>query len=161
MSPFADEEQLLPALNGRYIFVGLNPAVHDNTAHSGTAWKNFHSCDIRRSQDYKLRYALRGTQYWGAFITDVYTGIADTDSGSAMKRVNAAATNESVSNLLRIRDMLGGSAAIVAMGKRTFAVLKKHLPPDMELKMITHYSAYMNPETYRETVLRQLDESTF
>lgn len=156
MTPFHNETELLKSLNGDYIFVGLNPAVHDQKDHSVEVWENFHSSDAKKSQDYKLRYALKDTMYWGAFITDVYTGIADTYSDSTMKKVTKSATLESMVNVLRIREILGGHATIVAMGTKAHAVLKKNLPEDIELKMITHYSAYVNIDNYRDTVQKQL-----
>ena len=156
MTPFQDEKELIQSLNGNYIFVGLNPAVHNHVPHSLMVWENFHSSDAKRSQDYKLRYALQGTQYWGSFITDIYTGIADTDSASAMKKVTGKATADSIGNLLRIREILGGKAVIVAMGTKAHAILKKNLPTGIELKVITHYSAYVNIDDYRKNVLQQL-----
>lgn len=156
MTPFLNEETLIRSLNDKYIFVGLNPAVHDHVPHSVLPWENFHSGDARRSQDYKLRYALHGTEYWGAFMTDIYTGIADTNSTSAMKKVTDRATNESIQNVLRIRTLLGNKAIIVAMGTKAYDVLIKNLPSDIGIKMIMHYSAYVNLDVYREKVLKQL-----
>ena len=159
MELFSDEEKLLASLNGDYIFVGLNPAAHEYTPHVIVPWENFHSSNIKRSQDYKLRYALRGTKYWGAFITDIYPEIVDTDSASAMKKATKTATKESINNVLRIREILGGTATIVALGTKAHAVLKKHLPKDVELKKIMHFSAYVNIEDYRSKVLIQLEDS--
>ena len=34
-------------------------------------WSNFHSDDNKRQNDYKLRFALMGTHFWGSYITDV------------------------------------------------------------------------------------------
>ena len=158
MSLFTDADKITTVLNGNYIFAGLNPSVHDIAAYQVVAWDNFHSSDTKRSQDYKLRYALRGTKYWGSFITDVYSGIAEVNSNAAMRKVTESKTNESVEKILCIREILGGTATIVAIGNKAFSVLKKNLPSDIELKKITHYSSYVNIEKYRDMVLQQLGE---
>lgn len=158
MTPFSRTEDLLKSLNGDHIFVGLNPAVHIQMSHNPIPWENFHSGDIRRSQDYKLRFALRETKYWGAFMTDLYSEIKDTNSNSAIKKVTVSLTKESINSLLHIRSLLGGKASIIAMGSKAYAVLKNNLPNHVNLKMITHYSSYVNIEAYRDKVLKQLNE---
>lgn len=157
MTVFSNRNKLINILNCNYIFVGLNPAAHDNASYSCVAWGNFHSSDTRRSQDYKLRNALRETKYWGSFITDAYAEIVDTDSNSAMSKVTNEKTCESIEKILRIREILGGTATIIAIGNKAFSVLKKRLPKDIELKKITHYSSYVNIDDYRRMVLQQLD----
>ena len=151
MTPFKEEDELIGSLNGDYIFVALNPAVH-NLLHPQSVWENFHSNDSRRSQDYKLRYALYGTDYWGSFITDLYVDIHDTNSGSAMGMVTNARTRAAIDDLCYIRELLGGHATIIALGGKTYTVLKKNLPEGVLLKKIMHYSNYINPEKYRENV---------
>ena len=156
MNIFLDEKKLIHALNDDYIFVGLNPAVHDHVPHIQMAWENFHSSDNKRSQDYKLRYALHDTPYWGSFMTDVFTKIVDTDSTSAMKKVTDRATADSINSLLHIKERLGGKAVIVAMGTKAYKVLKRHLPVDIELMKIYHYAARVNLDEYRKKVLDAL-----
>ena len=157
MSPFQDEAALINNLNGDYIFVGLNPSNHDHLQPQGV-WENFHSSDTRKSQDYKLRYALRDTKYSGCFMTDLYTKVKEKDSTKAVKSVTYSDTQESVETLLRIRDLLGGSATIVAMGGKVYNILKKALPKEISVKRITHYAAYINIKKYREEVLWQLNQ---
>lgn len=147
---------MIKQLNDSYIFVGLNPAAHDQAAQSIQPWGNFHSGDKKRSQDYKLRYALCGTEYWGAFITDVYPEIIDTDSNSTMKKVTLKGTEDSVKTILDIWQLLGERATIVAIGNKAYSVLRKWLPTDIVLKKIRHYSSRMNIDQYKETVLQQL-----
>lgn len=169
LTPFEDEDALLGVLNGDYIFVGLNPAVHDNdwaserTPGNPVYWTNFHSGDKRRAQDYKLRYAFFDTPYWGSFMTDIYTAIADTDAASALKRTTPEMTEQSVRTILRIREILGGSATIVAMGNRAHRILAdycgKHPELDIPLKRIRHASAFGGAARYREKVLSQLGGS--
>lgn len=158
MTPFKDPVELSGILNDNYIFVGFNPAQHD-TDHIASDWENFHSGDARRSQDYKLRYALRDTPFWGSFITDIYPEIIDTDLSSAKRKINKKATDKSISNILSARKILGDKAVIVAVGRAAYDVLKDKLPDNIVLKKILHYSSYVNIDKYRETVLKQLGEN--
>lgn len=160
MTLFSDKKNLINILNQDYIFVGLNPAVHADGSYKRCKWDHFHSSDTKRSQDYKLRYALRGTKYWGSLITDIYPEIRDTDSDNAMRKVTNDSTYQSVERILRIREMLGGIATVVAIGNKSFSVLSKSLPNDVELKKITHYSSYVNIDEYRQMVLQQLNEDS-
>lgn len=156
LTPLHDIRRLQEQVNDEYIFVGLNPAEHNHSDAAKQVWGNFHSDDLRRAQDYKLRYALRDTPYWGSFMTDVYSGIVDTNANSAVKKATSTDTEQSIKDILRIRDLLGGKSTVVAMGSKAYAILKKTLPSDVCLKRITHYSSYVGLEKYREDVLHQL-----
>ncbi len=146
---------LLEQLTGEYIFVGLNPAHHD-VAKKGEPWSAFHSNDLRRAQDYKLRYALRNTKYWGSFITDIYTGIIETNAKQAISKTTAQMTSDSIKELLEIRSILGGDPIVVAIGNKAYKILSKQLPADITLKKIQHFSSFVNIENYRSQVLDQL-----
>ncbi len=63
-----NDSRILKILNPNYVFVGLNPSVQDT---DNETWRNFHSVDNKKQHDYKLRYALKNTKFWGAYITDV------------------------------------------------------------------------------------------
>ncbi|MDP6484140.1 MAG: hypothetical protein QGH70_09895, partial [Nitrospinota bacterium] len=58
-------DDILAMLDPNTVLVGLNI--------SGTIERpfgNFHS-DNSKAQDYKLRYALRDTRFWGGYLTDI------------------------------------------------------------------------------------------
>ncbi|MBQ1904737.1 MAG: hypothetical protein II168_10265, partial [Ruminococcus sp.] len=66
-----DDLDLLNKLNTRFVFVGLNGSgVHEGFYNPNKPWHNFHS-DNPRGNDYKLRYALNATPFWGSYITDI------------------------------------------------------------------------------------------
>ena len=71
-----DEEKLCSELNPNFVFVGLNKSkrpdenLKDENSNARIPWKNFHSGNSR-SHSYKLRYALKGTTFWGAYMTDL------------------------------------------------------------------------------------------
>ena len=73
-------ETIYEQLNDKYVFVGLNvSSTPDNTA-----WKNFHS-DSPYQNDYKLRYALSGTKFWGSYITDIIKDCPQVKSSEVRK----------------------------------------------------------------------------
>ena len=156
MTPFSNEECLLKDLNGDYIFVGLNPAAHDAETND-MAWRNFHSKDVKRSQDYKLRYALKDTPYWGSFITDLCTDIVETDSRRVLDETGEEQYKVAVNRIVEIREVLGGKATVVAVGWASYKKLKKYLPVEIELKRITHFSARVNLDKYCDSVRQQLE----
>lgn len=154
---FCNEEELVKKLNPNYIFVGYNPANHNDRGEEIKTWSNFHSDNKRKSQDYKLRYALKDTKYLGSFITDVYPKIVETDSTKVGSKVSKDMTNESINDLIYVRKILGNKATIIAIGDDSFNVLKNNLPIDIKLVKIMHYSyQFINQENYRTKVLEQL-----
>lgn len=155
---FKDENCLIKDLNSNYIFVGYNPADHNDKCKNIKTWSNFHSDNKKKSQDYKLRYALKDTKYLGSFITDVYPKIVETDSTKVSNKASENMTNESIKDLMYARKLLGNKATIIAIGKDSYNVLKNNLPEDIKLVKITHYSYWsLSQEDYRKCVLKQLD----
>lgn len=63
----------LSELNTGFVFVGLNRSGKPKNGNAEKKpdkpkdpWFNFHA----GRNDFKLRYALQGTRYWGSYITD-------------------------------------------------------------------------------------------
>ena len=72
-------DETLKTLNNNYVLVGLNAAEHDIN-NLPADWSNFHSNDISKQKDYKLRYALMNTPFWGSYITDIIKWVRLTKS---------------------------------------------------------------------------------
>ena len=119
------EENILHVANKKYVFVGLNPASHDIIPHEVQPWEAFHSSDMKRAQDYKLRYALKGTEFWGSFMTDIYPDIIDTDANNAIKKATESITNNSVDDLIKILEILGETPIVVAMVEKAFKIIQR------------------------------------
>ena len=64
-----DDENICNYLNNKYVFVGLN-ASNTHGIQEQLPWKNFHDSCINQN-DFKLRYALINTKFWGSYITDI------------------------------------------------------------------------------------------
>ena len=139
-----------------------NPARRD-ASEDAVIWKNFHSGDNaqdrRRAQDYKLRKALRDTVYWGSFITDLYSGIIETNSDKARQRITSEDKVNAIEKIKSIRNVLGGNAVIVAIGNKAFRDMYKPLhETGIPLKKIKHYASFINQDIYRNEVIKALSE---
>ena len=143
-------------LNANYVFVGLNGAKHDSSDDSSRYpyWRNFHSTDNKRQQDYKLRYALHGTKYWGSYMTDAIKGLRETDSSKVK-----LSHEEEIGHVETLRselDALGGNPVLVGLGDKAHAFLKKHFEGTHKIVKVMHYSYYIGLDRYRVAVLDAL-----
>jgi len=154
MSVFENAD-LLNILNPNYVFVGLNPS----TQSFNKAWASFHStCSYQN--DYKLRYALKNTKYWGAYITDIIKSRIDAKSENINKYLkdNPDALNEYVSKLEGEIAILGTSPILIAMGNKAYKILSRtHLKDKYTIVKIKHYSMYIGQDNYRKEVLSVLN----
>lgn len=154
-----DDENLLEKINTGYVFVGLNASsTHGDTTQGKDAWYNFHS-NYSRQNDYKLRYALQGTKYWGSYITDIIKRYAEVDSNKVIKYLKehpeVAQTN--IDDFMHEMSFLGEKPVLIAMGGYTYQILQEYLGDSFEIKQIMHYSYTIGKEDYRKEVLAALN----
>lgn len=150
---------IINSLNNNYVFVGLNASsTHGD---QGTdAWKNFHS-DYRYQNDYKLRYALLNTKFWGCYITDIIKEYKEVDSSKVKKYLS---TNQDVikhnieifENEINI--LSNENIILIAIGDYTYEILSNSLKDKYRIYKIPHYSSRINKEEYREKVLNVLNK---
>ena len=154
---------LTEKLNPNFIFVGLNgSSTHGNwMGDTYRPWMNFHS-GYSRQNDYKLRYALMKTKYWGSYITDIIKNHPEVDSGKVRKflKEHPEVVAESIASFMEEISHLAPHPMIVAMGGDTYNILKDHLPASFCIVKVTHYSFSIGKEAYREHVLSVLDSAT-
>lgn len=154
---------LTEKLNPNFIFVGLNgSSTHGNwMGDTYRPWMNFHS-GYSRQNDYKLRYALMKTKYWGSYITDIIKNHPEVDSGKVRKflKEHTEVVAESIASFMEEISHLAPHPMIVAMGGDTYNILKDHLPASFCIVKVTHYSFSIGKEAYREHVLSVLDSAT-
>ena len=84
MSIFEDKN-ICDVLNDKYVFVALN-CSNTHGEQTKIPWKNFHS-SYRYQNDYKLRYALLNSKFWGSYITDIIKDLSEVDSSKVMKHL--------------------------------------------------------------------------
>jgi hypothetical protein len=67
----------LETLNPAVVMVGLNLGHGGGV---GKPFRNFHS-DNPAAHDFKIRHAFSGTDFWGAYMTDIIKGVVQPVSG--------------------------------------------------------------------------------
>jgi hypothetical protein len=158
MAIFADN-LVLPLLKTNVLMVGLNLSRFTISE----PFRNFHD-PSPSGQDYKIRFAFKDTEYYGAYMTDIIKGVVEVDSKNIPKHLKE---NPGVlANSLKIfrqelRDLGAVSPLILAFGRIAYDIIKENLSSAEYGKLIrlTHYSHQIGKEKYRETVLKEIQQA--
>jgi hypothetical protein len=146
---------LLTHLNPNLVFVGLN--ISRSIV---SPFGNFH--DARpSSMDYKIRYALKGTVLWGAYMTDIIRDFEQKASGKMMAYLRKDKVFER-SNVEQFRAELGDlhvdQSTLIAFGQDAFNILTRNLAERYDIWKVPHYSNYISKEIYRQQIQAILQE---
>lgn len=136
---------LLKVLNPNIVLVGLNISGRIKIPLG-----NFHSSSSR-SHDYKIRYALKNSPFWGCYITDVIKDFEQKCSGKMMRhlRSNKDFEAENIRTFLKeLQDIGASNPTVVAFGNDAYAIIKRNIP-NMHVHKVTHYSAAISKENLR------------
>ena len=162
LSMFASPD--LTELNTGFVFVGLNRSGRPKDGDAGKKpdepgdpWFNFHA----GRNDFKLRYALRGTRYWGSYMTDAIKDLQETDSVEVEKTLGKEPerVEENLKGLREELELLGGRPVLVALGYAAEKKLRSMRSEGYEVVRILHPAARgINKEGYRDRVLEVLDD---
>ena len=148
-------ESVLRLLNNNVVMVGLNISrpVSD-------PFVNFHDANPK-ANDFKIRYAFKGSAYYGAYMTDIIKFLEEVDSKHVMKYLKERP--EIIENNLRtfrdeMQDIRATAPVILAFGKDTHELLSENLNKNeyRTLIKLTHYSHQIGKEAYKETVLKEI-----
>ena len=141
-------KNLLSELNPNVMLVALN--FSEDVNHK--PFENFHAGG--KFQDYKIRYAIRDSPYWGGYMTDIIKNQPEKNSDELVKYLKIH-PNEVQSNVESFRQELLDIGAVkptlVAFGKVVYLILKKNLS-EFKIVKIPHYAHHMSKEKYRECV---------
>lgn len=141
--------ELLLQLNPNIILVGLNISRRIEVPLA-----NFH--DARsQAMDFKIRYALRGSPFWGAYMTDIIKDFELKASGKVMSylRTDKPFEEENVKVFREeINDLGIDNPTIIAFGRDAHSVLTRNFKNEYKIYKIPHYSNYSSREKYREEV---------
>jgi len=143
-------DSLLSQLNSNVVMVGLNIS-----GKISVPLGNFHA-KTSSAQDYKIRYAFQGTQFWGAYMTDIIKDFEEKVSGKMMKymKENPSFLTENIQIFLEeLNDLEAKDPVLIAFGVDTFNLLKSSLGNRFNIKKVTHYSHFISKEQYRDEVL--------
>ena len=151
-------KNLLSELNPNVVLVALN--FSEDVNHK--PFENFHAGG--KFQDYKTRYALRDSPYWGGYMTDIIKNQPEKNSDELVKYLKTH-PDEVQSNVesfrQELRDIGAEKPKLVAFGRAVHDILKKNLP-EFEIVKIPHYAArnYNNKDEYRKRVRQICPENT-
>ena len=147
-------KNILNELNPNIILCGLNISGRINSPLS-----NFHSSKSK-AMDYKIRYALYKSPYWGAYMTDIIKDFEQKISGDVIDylRNNQKFEIENIRIFKKeIIDIGCENPKIIAFGGAVYSILNKHFKGKYEIIKIPHYSHFISKENYRKEVKRILD----
>ena len=136
----------LELLNPNIILVGLN--ISEKILRT---FGNFHP-DKTSAQDYKTRFALRGTMFWGAYMTDIIKSYEEKISGNLMKYLskNKEFEKENIKMFEQeLLDIGSQNTIIVAFGNDSYNILKRNLKDRYTIYKVPHYSAFIKLDSFR------------
>ncbi|HEY0865325.1 MAG TPA: hypothetical protein VGD97_14555 [Lacunisphaera sp.] len=146
---------LLETLHGNSILLGLN--ISRKIEHP---FGNFH--DPRpMATDFKIRYALKDTRYWGSYMTDIIKDFEEKASGKMMSflRSNKDFEQDNIRKLREEIEVLGfANPVLVTFGKDAETIAKRNLGKEFQIVRIPHYASYISKEDYRTQVRGQLPD---
>ena len=152
-----DDPDLLEKLNPNVVFVGLNASgKHENYLKTEQPWFNFHS-GAPTSNSFKLRFALMGTALWGGYITDIIKFYKEADSTSVGRFIkqHPEIVKENISIFREELSLLNDRPLLIALGGKSYELLKEHLADKYQIEKMTHYSAQFS---YRDIYPREVAE---
>ena len=144
--------KLLTQLKPEYVFVGLNFSTMENVA----PFSNFHSSSSK-AQDYKIRFALKDTKFWGSYMTDIIKNFPEKHSNLMMEVLNKDKSLErkNIDIFIQELEVLNvQNKKIIAFGGDAYKVLKRNLGDMFNIEKITHYAHFINKENYRVQFLK-------
>jgi hypothetical protein len=139
-------QRTLELLNPNIVLVGLNISEKIERL-----FGNFHP-DKTSAQDYKTRFALKGTMFWGAYMTDVIKSYEEKISGNLMKYLskNKEFEKENIKMFEQeLLDIASQNTIIVAFGNDSYNILKRNLNDKYKIYKVPHYSAFIKLDSFR------------
>jgi len=139
-------QETLQSLNPNIILVGLN--ISEKILRT---FGNFHP-DKTSAQDYKTRFAIQGTLFWGAYMTDIIKSYQDKISGNVMKYLskNKDFEKENVKMFEQeLVDIGSKNTIIIAFGNDSYTILKRNLKDKYTIYKVPHYSAFIQLDSLR------------
>lgn len=153
---------LLHVLKANVIMVGLNIASVPRLRPE--PFGNFHD-PSPSANDFKIRYAFRDTEYYGAYMTDIIKRVGMLDSKDLLAHLKAtpALVEQNIESFREeLRDLNCSAPTILAFGVGAYNIIQDNLRTAEYSKLIklTHYSHQISKEKYREAVLKQINQAS-
>jgi hypothetical protein len=135
-------------INRNIILVGLNLSGKGSI---DSPFQNFHPI-YSTAHDYKTRYAVQDTIFWGAYMTDIIKDYEEVMSGKVMKYLNANPDikKENIKSFEKeIEDLGSKNPVIIAFGNDCFKILSE-LKNKYRIFKVPHYSSNISKEKLRD-----------
>jgi hypothetical protein len=155
-------ESVLSLLTKDVVMVGLNIS-RGPVSELSEPFVNFHDSNPR-ANDFKIRYAFKGSPYYGAYMTDIIKFLEEVDSKNVMNylREHPEIIEKNVKTFREeMQDLKATAPVILAFGKDTHKLLNENLEKTEYRKLIrlTHYSHQIGKEAYKKAVFREIGSS--
>jgi hypothetical protein len=152
---------LLALLKPNVLMVGLNFSRNERNLEP---FGNFHD-PYSGANDFKIRFAFKDTEYYGAYMTDVIKNHVMLDSKDVLKHLkdNPSVVKKHIDWFRReLRDLECHAPVILAFGADAWRLLHENLEKNeySSLVKLTHYSHQIGKEKYRAEVLRQIADAS-
>ena len=162
-----DEETILDVLNPNIVLVAFSHAGPDRDnirdIYKMKSFQNFHGS----KNDARLRFALKGTPLWGAYMTDIIKTIAHAKIPEVKKilKENPGEEEHNIDLFLEeLKELKVEKPILVALGAAVHDMLEKHSNGKLSkfrIEKIMHFSAqgkWQVRETYRDRVHQEIKD---
>ena len=151
---------LLSELKPNVVFVGLNTSKDISGLEP---FSNFHPTNPF-ANDYKTRYALKDTELWGGYMTDIIKKHEELHSLSVIKHLRKypEVVDENIETFRKeLKDLGTKNPTIIAFGNAAHSILTRHLKDEYKILKVYHYSYFrINKKRYREHVKSVVSEGS-
>ena len=151
---------LLSELKPNVVFVGLNTSKDISGLEP---FSNFHPTNPF-ANDYKTRYALKDTELWGGYMTDIIKKHEELHSLSVVKHLRKypEVVDENIETFRKeLKDLGTKNPTIIAFGNAAHSILKSKLKDEYKILKVYHYSYFrINKERYSEHVKSVVSEGS-
>ncbi len=147
-------KELLSILNVDVVLLGLNGSRVVDPESTAPPLSIFHSWTSFQ-QDYKIRYAFKGSPYWGAYMTDIIKHYGEVDSTKTMEYLKRNKEYEQENIRFFEQELLDIGAinpTLIAFGNDVHNILTRNLKDKYKILKVPHYAHFINKDTYREIV---------
>ena len=140
---------LLSKLKPDVVFVGLNTSIDITDLEP---FSNFHPTSPH-AQDYKTRFALKDTELWGGYMTDIIKDHPELNGQTVVDYLNANpdVEDKNIETFRKeLKDIGTENPTIIAFGNEVYRILSRNLNNEFNIYKVTHYAHFINQQIYRE-----------
>tara|TARA_B100000029_G_C17451235_1_gene915075 strand:- start:162 stop:755 length:594 start_codon:yes stop_codon:yes gene_type:complete len=154
-----EKEDVHLELNPEVVLVGLNFGTDISSWNpQKNLFQNFH---WKGGGDFKVRYAVRNTPFWGAYMTDIIKDFPELVSTNVMSylRKNQSVVDENIVSFKEeLQDIGASNPILVGFGNDAYNILRKNLGTDLKIVKALHYAHYISKEKYREHIKQLIED---